>query len=137
MAEEPNAQYVIGVGTDSQTYADKIVFATAIFIHRVGLGGRYFYNRTFVKTIMFLRERMHQEANLSLIVSEKLLEALRSVIDNLELMNYAFEIHVDVGMNGDTRTVVKEIIGWLTSCGYIVKYKPDAPCASAIADKYT
>ena len=137
MADEPEESYVVGVGTDSKIYADKIVFVTAIFIHRVGKGARYFYNRFYVKSIMSLEERMYQEANLSLFVSQELSEILSSAILSLDMTEYRFEIHVDVGMNGDTRKVVKQIVGWLESCGFIVKSKPKAPCASTVADKYT
>ena len=86
---------------------------------------------------MSLEERMYQEANLSLVVSQELSEILTSAILNLDMTKYRFEIHVDVGMNGDTRGVVKQIVGWLESCGFIVRSKPKAVGASTVADKYT
>jgi uncharacterized protein len=137
IAKESDEAYVIGVGTDSQVYGNRIVFVTAIYIHRVGKYAIYFYNRFFEKGSMSLVERMYQEANLSLIVGQKLAGAFSSIIKSLDMSKYHFEIHVDVGMNGDTRTVVREIVGWIEGCGFMVKFKPDAACASAVADRHT
>ena len=44
--EQPNEQYKLIIGTDSHAYYEKeIIFVTAIIIHRVGKGGRYFSPR--------------------------------------------------------------------------------------------
>ena len=47
------------------------------------------------------------------------------------------EIHLDVGTHGETRELVKEIIGMVTGSGFDAKIKPDACGASKVADKYT
>ena len=50
---------------------------------------------------------------------------------------YNLEIHVDVGEHGDTREMIKEIVGMVTGNGFVAKTKPDAYAASYVADKHT
>lgn len=40
---EPDNQYRLIIGTDSQPRLEEIVFVTAIVIYRVGRGGRFFF----------------------------------------------------------------------------------------------
>lgn len=51
--------------------------------------------------------------------------------------NYNLEIHVDVGEHGDTRTMIKEVVGMVTGNGFVAKTKPHAYAASYVADKHT
>ena len=51
--------------------------------------------------------------------------------------NYNLEIHVDVGEHGDTRNMIKEVVGMVTGNGFVAKTKPDAYAASYVADKHT
>ena len=48
MTEDPHSTYKLIVGSDSQT-RDDVCFVTAVVIHRLGKGGRYFYTKTHVK----------------------------------------------------------------------------------------
>jgi hypothetical protein len=134
-------RYMIGVGTDSQVYPEETVFATAIFVHRVGRGARYFYQRIPSKAKMGLHERMYEEARLSLVTSQLFIRALSRAIENLDMTKYKFELHVDVGENGKTREIVKQIVGWLENSQeyykFEVRYKPEAICASVVADRHT
>ncbi|MEM1913679.1 MAG: ribonuclease H-like YkuK family protein, partial [Thermofilaceae archaeon] len=45
MSSNPEDVYSIVVGTDSQTYYGEAEYVTAIVVHRVGRGGRYFWRR--------------------------------------------------------------------------------------------
>jgi len=47
------------------------------------------------------------------------------------------EVHADVGNRGDTRFIVKEIIGMIEAQGFISRVKPFAPAASKLADRFT
>jgi hypothetical protein len=57
------------------------------------------------------------------------------------MTKYKFELHVDVGENGKTREIVKQIVGWLENSQeyykFEVRYKPEAICASVVADRHT
>ena len=130
--------YHIIVGTDSMNY-DKTNIAVVIAIHNIGNGGIFFYDKIKTKKITDLRSKIVTETQKSLEYADKLLVEL----DKLKLesnFNYEklrFSIHVDAGNIGDTRKVVQEIVGWVTSCGYICDIKPDSYVASTIADRFS
>ncbi len=47
------------------------------------------------------------------------------------------EIHVDVGNNGPTRSLIKEIVGMIEGMGFVAKVKPDSFGASRVAHRHT
>jgi predicted RNase H-related nuclease YkuK (DUF458 family) len=58
----------------------------------------------------------------------------------LEASNVAdldVEIHVDVGQQGETRALIREIVGMVTGSGYRARIKPESFGASSVADKFT
>ena len=62
IAADPKRDYKIIVGTDSERRAnDKADFVTAIVIHRVGNGGRYFWRHAEANKIHTLRDRIWKE----------------------------------------------------------------------------
>lgn len=131
---QPDYQYRLVIGTDSQpknrTETD---FVTAFIIHRVGAGGIYFWKRYVDKKRYVLRQRIYQEAALSLTMAEELLALLKK--DGIN--KYDVEIHVDIGRFGETRDMIAEIVGMVRASGYQVKTKPDSYAASKVADKHT
>ena len=65
MRKAPSCDYCVMIGTDSQRHADgRANFVTAIVVHRVGHGARYFWRKTFNRRRFFktIRERMYAEA---------------------------------------------------------------------------
>lgn len=55
----------------------------------------------------------------------------------LEDLNVSFQIHCDIGRSGKTSVLIKEVVSWVTSQGYVCLIKPDSYAASGIADKYS
>lgn len=134
MTEIKEAKYRIIVGSDSQKLkGGSYDFVVAIAIHRVGAGGIYFWKREIVNKKMGLRQRMYQEAILSLQSAENVFELFR---EN-GIAKYDIEIHVDIGRGGETRDMIAEIVGMVRGNGYEVKIKPDAFGASKVADRHT
>lgn len=132
MDEEPDQQYHLIIGTDS-LLSDQTCFVTAIIAHRVGHGGRYFYRKMFNRKMDSLRQRILFETSLSLETAGLLsAELARNGHSELPL-----EIHLDVGPNGDTKRIVREVIGMVTGSGYMAVTKPDAYGASKVADKHS
>ncbi|MGB9726516.1 MAG: ribonuclease H-like YkuK family protein [Minisyncoccia bacterium] len=130
---QPQAKYKIIIGTDSNSH-ETIDFVSAVVVYRVGHGGRFFWKRIKDnKKKMILRERIYQEVIMSLNLAENLLKEL-SLNKHI---NYDFEIHVDVGSNGETKEMLQEIIGVVKGSGYEVKTKPESYGASKVADRYT
>lgn len=134
MQADQKYDYKIMIGTDSeQTHDRKADFVTAIVVHRVGNGGRYFWRR-IVPTTKFhtLRDRITNEVLLSLDITQQFLEATKTV----ELPKYDFEIHIDIGENGATKAIIQELTGMIRANNFSVKTKPDSYAASKVADRH-
>lgn len=137
--EDPERQYRIIIGTDSRDIQEDPpvrAFVTALIVHRVGFGGRYFWRRVYMRNIRTIRDIIYREAFLSLQVSQKLVELLHRFPGN-HLSNYNVEIHIDVGQNGPTRNLIREVVGMVESMGFVAKVKPESFGASHIAHRHT
>lgn len=130
--EDPNASYKLIVGTDSQV-RETVHFVTAVIIHRVGKGARYYYTRSSQDFVNSLRQKIYYEASLSLGVSSRLAERLAQ--NGWARMDV--EIHLDVGLHGETRELIREVVGMIVGSGFQAIIKPDSYGASKVADKYT
>jgi len=134
LAKDPRAAHQIVVGTDSQSHnGSGVGFVTAIVVHRVGYGGIYFWKRIVNKKPYVLRQRMYEEAVMSLSTAEEVVNLLRD--DGVT--KYDIEIHVDIGTVGPTREMTAEIMGMIRGSGFPVKMKPESFAASKVADRYT
>jgi predicted RNase H-related nuclease YkuK (DUF458 family) len=129
--EDPTHRYQLIVGSDSHT-RHETYFVTAVVIHRVGKGGRYFFSRSRRRPIRSLRQKVLFETSLSLQVAARLTELLDAANADLDV-----EIHIDVGQQGETRALIREIVGMVTGSGYRARIKPDSFGASSVADKFT
>lgn len=132
--EQPNYSYKIVIGTDSEQLRDNMAdFVTAIVIHRVGNGGRYFWRRVDGKRFYTMRDRIIHEVILSLEVAKVLLEKL----SNIELgVEWGFEIHADIGENGPTHELIQEVVGMIRANNFEVRTKPDSYAATKVADRH-
>lgn len=134
LSKEKEEEYRLIVGSDSQPHpGGGVDFVTAIVIHRKGHGGIYFWKRVVRHKKYVLRQRMYEEALLSLEVAEQLLV----LFENYRISRYNIEIHVDIGPVGSTREMINEIVGMIHGNGYAVKTKPESYGASKVADRYT
>ncbi len=132
--ERPEESYRLIIGTDSHVYLnDNVTFVTAIIVHRLGKGGRYYFQKHRHRFIESLRQRIYLEATFSLEVASYLTEKL-SFSGHPE-MNV--EIHLDIGEKGDTREIIREVVGMVIGSGYDAIIKPESYGASKVADKYT
>lgn len=122
--------YKLIIGSDSSARG-KTEFVTALIIHRVGRGGRYFWSKLPEKRNLTMRERIYKEATLSMELAQKLLQVLpmQELKDNLE-------IHLDIGTVGETRMMIKEVVGMVKGSGFNCKTKPFSYGASKVADKH-
>lgn len=134
MKVDKKAKYEIIVGTDSQKIENnKYDFVSALIIHRVGWGGIYFWKRIVQDKKISLKERIYQEATMSLETSENFVNFFKTN----GISKYNVQIHVDIGHNGETRDLITEVVGMVRGSGYEVKIKPDSYGASKVADRYT
>jgi len=135
---EPESQYRLVIGTDSQ---DRQIsntkftnFVTAIVVHRIGKGGRYFWKNGSQPQIRSLRQKIYTETSRSLEVAEQVVPKLSIQLNGSN--NWELEIHIDVGQSGDTRDMIKEVVGMVIGNGYTAKTKPDSFGASSVADRH-
>ena len=134
--KDPEKKYQLVVGTDSLG-KPKTIFVTAIIIYKEGKGGRYFWKRINTHKIYHtIHDRIYEEINFSLKTAQDLLKEIKKNIDPADSPNYNFQIHIDVGQNGKTRNMIKEVVAIVNSNGFEAKIKPESYGASNVADKY-
>lgn len=130
--EDPQARYKLIVGTDSQA-RDDLVFVTAVIVHRLGKGARYYYRKRHQRKLPSLRQKIFYEAAISLALAEKLAQSLQA--EGRTALNV--EIHLDVGAQGETRDLIRDVVGMVTGSGFHAEIKPNSYGASKVADRYT
>lgn len=132
MALDSRQVYKVIVGTDSHV-KDDTCFVSAIIVHRVGKGARYFYRKKRQRKIKSLRQKIFYETALSLEVAGQLARCLQEAgLGDMDL-----EVHLDVGPNGETKELIREVVGMVVGSGFDAKIKPESCGASTVADKYT
>ncbi|OPL11071.1 MAG: hypothetical protein AVO34_02960 [Firmicutes bacterium ML8_F2] len=132
--EFPDESYKLIIGTDSQSFLnDCVIFVTAVVVHRVGKGGRFFYHKQKTRYMESLRQRIYYETFLSLEVAARVTEKLAENND----LQLNVEIHLDVGEKGETRDIIKEVVGMVIGSGYRACIKPDSYGATTVADRFT
>lgn len=138
VSENPNSFYRLVIGTDSQEKTtpkgNEVDFVTAIVIHRIGRGARYFWKKNKVSKKLVLRDKIYAETIYSLEAAQELVPDLRRAVSPAK---YDLEIHIDVGPLGPTRDMIKEVVGMVTGNGFVAKTKPESWGASSVADKHT
>ena len=143
--QQPEYFYDIVVGCDSPS-SDKPFFPIAIVVLRTGAGGRFFlkkmrYPDNFLKKFAHInwKNRILQEVYLSCELALSLRETLEKEFGKATpTFNYQFQyIHADVGEQGKTKEMIKEVVGLIRSNGFEPKIKPFSFAASVVADRYT
>ena len=145
ISAEPEFFYDIVVGCDSPS-TDKPFFPIAIVVLRTGAGGRFFlkkmhYPDAYLKRFMHInwKQRILQEVYLSCELALSLRETLEKEFGQARPnFNYQFAyIHADVGEQGKTKEMVKEVTGLIRANGFEPRIKPESFAASVVADRYT
>ena len=143
MGRDTKGHYEIIIGTDSEAQNGTADFVSAVIVHKKGKGGVYFWGRQKILNLHSIKQRIWQEALISLALAEKLVYDFAQMglfnqprpslgaPDNLNL-----EIHVDIGPNGETRDMIAEIVGMIRANGFKVATKPSSWGASHVADRH-
>ena len=131
--QDPSYHYRLTIGTDSELLNDKNAdFVTAIVVHRIGNGGRYFYRRFELGKFHTLRDRIIREALISVDVAKDFLVEFKK----FTLPDFEFEIHADIGEHGPTKALIQEVVGMVRANNFEVKTKPESYAASNVADRH-
>ncbi|MDO8424421.1 MAG: ribonuclease H-like YkuK family protein [bacterium] len=134
--KNPEKLYEVIVGCDSSS-GETPDFPLVVAILRTGEGGRFFLKKVSYGKRIFHRwkERILQEVLLSCQFAVNLKEELAIKLAGL---NYEFRyIHADIGANGQTKDMIKELTGLIIGNGFEPKIKPESFVASSVADRYS
>lgn len=141
MLEKPDRFYEIVVGCDSSSEEDPH-FPVAIVILRKGEGGRFFLKKikyTGARKFYNFRQRILEEVLLSCelaLVLREILEKKKEVWPKILKWEFIY-VHADVGEQGLTKEMIKEVTGLIRGNGFEPVIKPFSFAASVISDRYT
>ena len=141
ISEKPEKFYDIIVGCDSSS-GEEPNFPLAIVALRVGEGGRFFLKKISYKDRKFFnyKQRILEEVLLSCQMALYLRENFENKIQESKNSNLRYQfryIHADVGANGKTRDMIKEVTGLIKGNGFEPKIKPESFAASTVADRFS
>ncbi|TSB46818.1 ribonuclease H-like YkuK family protein [Alkalicoccobacillus porphyridii] len=146
MNQQPQAQYKLMLGTDSQVHPRFTRFISGIVIQRLGYGVWACASKTVVNRKMNnLHERISYETTLTEEVAAMFTESHKTELINIILPHiyegatFTIEGHIDIGAGkrNRTREFVREMRGRIESSGLEAKIKPDSFVASCYANRYT
>ncbi|MFH1820464.1 MAG: ribonuclease H-like YkuK family protein [Candidatus Nealsonbacteria bacterium] len=136
--EDTEKFYDVVVGCDSSS-GEEPNFPLAVVVLRKGEGGRFFLKRIkysserkFYNWKQRILNEVYLSCQLALLLREKFGEKAGKEISNYELKY----IHADVGENGVTKDMIKEVTGLIRGNGFEPKIKPESFVASIVADRY-
>jgi predicted RNase H-related nuclease YkuK (DUF458 family) len=130
--EDASQTYNLIIGTDSFLNSETL-FVSAVIVHKVGHGGRYFYKKDRRRKMESIRQRIFYEATMSI----ELAHEIRTKLNENGFARLPVEIHLDVGDNGETKEIIREVVGMVTGSGYAAVTKPDSFGASKVADRHS
>ena len=140
MREKPDKFYDIIVGCDSSS-EEEPNFPVAVVVLRKGEGGRFFLKKIHYpppRKFPHWKTRVLEEVCLSCQLALFLKENIEEQAKKLPDINFQFRyIHADVGENGATKDMIKEVTGLIRGNGFEPKIKPESYVASVVADRYS
>lgn len=114
------------IGTDSQNYGSKTIYACVVVLHYGRNGGHVLYSKMKVERIKDRFSKLWKEVEFSLEVARHLEE------------NGIHATYIDIDLNPDPRygsnNVLRTAMGLVESMGFTPRCKPDSVAASYTAD---
>lgn len=138
----PDCHYRIAVGTDSQVKGRYTCFATGIHVHRLGQGAWCCISKTIEnKQYKNLKEKISKETLMTYemvyMLNDQLMETLYDFSVKYKNFDCKLEAHIDVGTKGETRKLIREMVGYFEGMGIDAKIKPESFVASSYANRYS
>jgi predicted RNase H-related nuclease YkuK (DUF458 family) len=117
----------VHIGTDAQKRGRNTDFVTAVVVLNPGKGGRVFYCKTRMDHVHSLQHKLFTEVALSLEIAMALCEHIESE---------QIQVHVDANTNIEWKSgqYHQQLAGMVVGHGFKAILKPDAWCASHVAD---
>jgi uncharacterized protein len=140
MKEDPDTRHELIVGCDSSARIDP-TFPLAIVVLKEKKGGRFFLKRIHYhnsRKFYSRQERILEEVMLSCQLALWLRDYLEKRELEEEFLKYEFKyIHADIGENGLTKDMIREVVGMIRGNGFEPRIKPDSFAASSVADRFS
>lgn len=146
MKLNPNGNYRLMVGTDSQVHRTNTIFITGIVIQNKGKGVWACIRKVIIpRQMTALHERISLELSLteeivSMFTNERKNQLIEMILPHLyEGATFTMEGHIDIGAGKKNKTseFVREMVTRIESMGVEPKIKPNAFVASSYANRYT
>jgi predicted RNase H-related nuclease YkuK (DUF458 family) len=116
----------IHVGTDSKNRGQYTHFVTVVAILRPGRGARVLYRTLRVPRLRNLAQRLIQEAQMSIETA--------MLVDGLVPQNIVLHIDANPDERHRSARYARSLAGMGVGSGFEVRLKPEAWCASHVAD---
>lgn len=136
--QDPRSRYKIIIGSDTSAYRTEPLttsIITAVIVWRVGKGAVYFWTKSMPRVFHTRRDRIIGETMASLMLAQEIRSCLKDMIGD-EFLWDGNEIHADVGSTGETRVYIREVTGLIRGFNFEPVIKPQAWCASVVADRH-
>ena len=138
----PDSEYRLAVGTDSQVKGRYTCFATGIHIHRVGQGAwccvtKRIENKRYMNLIEKISKETSITYEMAYMLNEQLIDPLCDFAIKYKNFDCKLEAHIDVGTKGETRKLIREMVGYFEGMGIDAKIKPDSFVASSYANRHS
>lgn len=125
------------VATDSQVHKIRrkpiwyTVYVSVVMAHREGKGGKLWILKEKVDGKIDILKRLMKETEMSIELMSKISESkLKDRLDK-------FSVHIDVGHEGKSKSIVDACLGWVIGMGFNAEIKPESIGAYTVADHYS
>ncbi|QOK28486.1 ribonuclease H-like YkuK family protein [Cytobacillus oceanisediminis] len=146
MRRNPDGNFRLMIGTDSQVHCNRTVFITGIVIQNERKGAWACIRKTIIpRKMVHLHERISFETSLTEEVVSLFTDECKDKMFDIVLPflykggSFSMEGHMDIGSGkrNKTREFVSEMVSRIESIGLEPKIKPEAFVASSYANRYT
>jgi len=139
IGQDPRKSYKVIVGSDTsapsrEPFTTSVI--TVVIVWRVGHGATYFWTRGEPKMFYSLHERIIAETMASITLAQEVRSQLKDTLGD-EFLWDGNEIHTDIGNGGESREFIREVTGIIKGFDFVPVIKPEAWCASTVADRHT
>src|SRR3989338_9081215 len=139
--EKPHRDYEIIVGCDSSA-VEEPTFPVVIVVLRKKEGGRFFLTKVRYpapRKFYNMHDRILEEVLLSCQLALWLRENFGNrILFEKDIPSWEFKyVHADIGENGATKDMIREVTGLIRGNGFEPRIKPQSFAASTIADRFS
>jgi predicted RNase H-related nuclease YkuK (DUF458 family) len=123
----------IYISTDSQSQGSFSIYVSVVVLYIPQKGGHVVYSRNF-ETRKIFGKASGKDFNKLFLESQMSLNLANKIFEDTQIRVNWIELDYNPDPKYFSNSVLTQTLGWITSCGYCVKYKPNV-CSTYMADK--